>query len=112
PFQGSTSYTFSSFELHRVSTVLSGLILYTADFSTPETSTVGTNVVVAGTAATAATGFDESTGGLRSGPACALSAVTLMEVVVVAITGLAAAPDAFCGIDCVRLASDPPIATA
>src|SRR5579863_1941989 len=66
---------FSSFELHKVSTVLSGRILYSADFSTPETSVT---LVAEVTAGADAAGLGGSGLGFRLGPACA--SVTVMLI--------------------------------
>src|SRR5579864_4077855 len=109
---GSTNmlYTFSSLELHNVSTVASGLILYRADFSTPGISVSG--VVVALTAWTGcAEERDASAFGFTSGPACTDESVTVMEVagaVTVTLIGLLSA-----GVSGpARLAIEPPSAAA
>ena len=79
----STSYTFSSLELHSVSTVLSGLMRYTADFSTPLTSTTGVNcVLTCGVEAAGCAGAGlPLSGGLISFPGLAFWASTVMVVV-------------------------------
>src|SRR5579862_9805471 len=96
---------FSSFELHKVSTVLSGRILYSADFSTPETSVT---LVGALTAGAAVAGLGASGLGLRLGPACVSVTVMLMggatSIPPVDCTAPDAAP--------VRRATPPPRAAA
>src|ERR1700682_4383183 len=109
---GSTNmlYTFSSLELHNVSTVESGLILYRADFSTPGISVSG--VVVAFTACTGcADPLEASTFGLTSGPACTDESVTVMEVAgAVTVTLMGALNPGVSGP--ARLAIEPPSAAA
>src|SRR5437870_1655155 len=105
---------FSSFELHRVSTLLSGLIRYSADFSTPVRSSTG----VACAAGAAAAGWAGLTAlgscggaGLTSGPAWE-SAVTVMVVMGVPPAPAPPAPCVACHDPSERRAIEPPSAAA
>src|ERR1019366_4119598 len=99
---------------HRVSTVLSGLMRYTALFSTPETSTTGVNcVLTCGVEVAAVPGWVGDglvgSGGLISDAWASTVTVVTVEVTAAPLPEL---PWAAWLAACARLAVDPPRAAA